>query len=88
VKEAEEYPEVQQAVVSCFASKGRRNTMRQMEAYAKSNGRKSSFVQGKALIHLLAETGLSVTCKFFLEKGQGKEDAMYFSDLFTQILTD
>lgn len=77
VKEAEEYREVQEAVVSCFASKGRRNSMLQMKAYAKSNGRNSSFVQGKSLIHLLAETGLSATCNFVLEKGQVKEGTVY-----------
>lgn len=76
-KEAEEYHEVQEDVVSCFTMKGRRNTMLQMEAYAKSHGRNTSFVQGKALIHLLAETGLSATCKIVVEKSLGKEEAGY-----------
>jgi hypothetical protein len=77
VKEAEEYREVQEALISCFISKGRRNSMLQMKAYAKSNGRNSSFVQGKSLIHFLAETGLSVSCKFVLEKDRVKEETEY-----------
>ena len=74
-KEAEEYREVQETVVSCFTMKGRRDTVLQMEVYAKSNGHHTSFVQGKGLIHLLAETGLCETSRFVLANDQGKKEA-------------
>jgi hypothetical protein len=76
-KEAEECREVQDAVVACFTSRDRRNTILQTEAYARSNGRSSSFAEGQTLLHLIAETGLARTCTLALEQRQEMKYSSY-----------
>jgi hypothetical protein len=66
-REAEECPDVQRGIISCFASEGKRNAVLQLEAYANSGMRDFSFPKGHTLLHLLAQTGLARTCSVLLK---------------------
>ena len=73
-KESEECREVQESVIACFGSKNRRNAILQIEAYARSNGRNNSWLEGQTLLHLLADAGLATICGFALEQKWEMED--------------
>jgi hypothetical protein len=65
-KEAEQCPDVQDAVLSCLASENKTNSILQLEAYA-SAGSGTSFTSGQTLLHVMAERGFATTCSLVLE---------------------
>ncbi len=67
---AEECPNIQRTIISCFASEDKRNAVLQLEAYANSGLRDTSFPKGHTLLHLLARMGLTRTCNLLFEDNQ------------------
>jgi hypothetical protein len=63
-KEAEESPDVQEAVFACLVSEAKRNSMLQIATYAR---RGISFTRGQTLLHVLAENGLAKICALVLD---------------------
>jgi len=63
-KEAEQCPDVQNAVLACLASEAKTNSILQLEAYTASG---KTFTRGQTLLHVIAERGLATTCSLVLD---------------------
>jgi hypothetical protein len=66
VKPEVESHDIQKAVLRLLASKNKRGSMLQMEAY--DAYRTISFTKGKILLHVIAEKGLATLCGLVLER--------------------
>jgi hypothetical protein len=78
-KEAEECPDVQEAVLTCLISESKTNSILQLEAYAASGGGGMSFTSGQTMLHVIAERGLATTCSLVLHESGNPNDYRYVS---------
>lgn len=78
--EAENELDIQHALLSILESENKRNSMLQMETYAKSNWGGISFTKGQTLLHVVAKNGLATICERVLSK-RIKENDTYIVEV-------
>lgn len=86
-KDSEDCADIKKGALSLLAADNKRESMLQMEAYAKSFKEQSVVSDGRTILHILAEHGLAKICRRILDERLTEPSNKYFPIVKLELTT-